>query len=98
MLITFIPRADGPERMICEAELLFGADAGPLSGLKLVGFTLWRGPDGEVYVTLPSRAFGNGTERKYFDYLRSVEGSAEAVRSFKAWVLNAYRNQVDDHA
>jgi hypothetical protein len=29
----------------------------------------------EVYVTFPSRAFGAGSERRYFDYLRSVDGT-----------------------
>lgn len=93
MLITFQTRTDGPERMVAEAELHFGQDAGPLAGLKLVGFTLWRTADGEVYVTFPSRAIGGGTERKYFDYLRPEDGTPKSVRNFKAWVLNAYKNQ-----
>ena len=62
-----------------------------MAGLKLVGFCLWRGADGEVYVTFPSRAIGAGTERRFFDYLRSQDGSAESVRRFKGWVLEAWR-------
>ena len=66
-------------------------DDGPLAGTKLVGFSLWKSPDGEIYVTFPSRAFGAGSERRYFDYLRSVEGTADAIKSVKAWILDEYR-------
>ncbi len=57
---SFVQREDGPERLVCEAELVFPATAGILAGLKLVGFSLWRSPEGEIYVTFPSRAFGTG--------------------------------------
>ena len=63
MHINFVSRVDGPQRLICEAELIFDAD-GPLAGLRLVGFCLWRGTDGATYVTFPSRAFGAGDERR----------------------------------
>jgi hypothetical protein len=42
-------------------------------------------------VTFPSRAFGAGAERRYFDYLRSVDGTADAIKHVKAWILNEYR-------
>ncbi len=76
MRVVFVERESGPERLVCEAEVVFEAEAGPLAGMKLVGFSLWRSPEGEVYVTFPSRAFGAGNERRFFDYLRSVEGQA----------------------
>ena len=72
MRVQFVDKVNGPERLVCDAEILFDED--PLAGMKLVGFSLWRSTDGDVYVTFPSRAFGAGTERKYFDYLRSAEG------------------------
>jgi hypothetical protein len=56
-----------------------------------VGFSLWRSPEGEVYVTFPSRAFGAGNERRYFDYLRSAEGTAGEVKRVKAWILDEFR-------
>jgi hypothetical protein len=89
MQVQFVARENGPERLVTEAEVLF--DDGPLAGTKLVGFCLWKSPDGEVYVTFPSRAFGAGSERRYFDYLRSVEGTAEAIKRVKAWILDEYR-------
>jgi len=74
--VHFVTRENGPERLVCEAEVIF--EDGPLAGTKLVGFSLWRSAEGEVYVTFPSRAFGAGSERRYFDYLRSVDGTAAA--------------------
>ncbi len=89
MRVNFVDRNNGPERLVCEAEVLF-EEAGPLAGMKLVGFSLWKSPEGEVYVTFPSRAFGVGGERRFFDYLRSVEGQATDAKRVKAWILEEY--------
>ena len=89
MQVQFMARENGPERLVTEAEIHF--EEGPLSGTKLVGFCLWRGADGEVYVTFPSRAFGAGAERRFFDYLRAVDGTSEALKRVKAWILDEYR-------
>jgi hypothetical protein len=91
MRINFTQREDGPERLVCEAEILFDEPA--LLGLKLVGFSLWKSPEGEIYVTFPSRAFGAGSERRFFDYLRSVEGDAAPVKALKQVIVDAYREQ-----
>jgi hypothetical protein len=90
MRVEFEVRDKGPERLVCNAEIHFEADCGPLSGMKLVGFSLWRSPEEEIYVTFPSRASGTGSERRYFEYLRSVEGPIEA-RRLKDWILEEYR-------
>src|ERR1700730_10117491 len=76
MRVQLVEKGNGPERLVSDAEVLFDEDL--LAGMKLVGFSLWRSTDGDVYVTFPSRAFGAGTERKYFDYLRSAEGLSAA--------------------
>ena len=89
MQVQFVARENGPERLVTEAEIIF--DDGPLAGAKLVGFSLWRSPEGEVYVTFPSRAFGAGNERRYFDYLRAIDGTAEPIKRVKAWILEEYR-------
>ena len=89
MRVQFVDKVNGPERLVCDAEILFDED--PLTGMKLVGFSLWRRTDGDVYVTFPSRAFGAGTERKYFDYLRSAEGLSAEVKRVKDWILGEYR-------
>ena len=88
MQVHFTDRENGPERLVCEAEIHF--EEGPLSGTRLVGFCLWKSPEGEVYVTFPSRAFGAGSERRFFDYLRAVDGTAETVKRVKAWLLAEY--------
>jgi hypothetical protein len=89
MRVQFVEKVNGPERLVCDAEIVFEED--PLTGMKLVGFSLWRSADGDVYVTFPSRAFGTGTERKYFDYLRSAEGLTAEVKRVKDWILGEYR-------
>jgi hypothetical protein len=93
MRVQFVERENGPDKLVCEAEVLFD-EAGPLTGMKLVGFSLWKSPEGEVYVTFPSRAFGVGGERRFFDFLRSVEGSAAEAKRVKAWILDEYRQNV----
>jgi hypothetical protein len=91
MRVVFVERDSAPERLVCEAEVVFEAEAGPLAGMKLVGFSLWRSPEGEVYVTFPSRAFGSGSDRRFFDFLRSVEGTAADSKRVKAWILEQFR-------
>ena len=97
MRINFVQRENGPERLICEAEVVFeeGVDSEHLAGLKLVGFSLWKAPDGEIYVTFPSRAFGAGSDRKYFDYLRSAEGSPADSKRLKAGIIKAWHSVND---
>jgi len=92
--VNFVQKENVPERLVCEAEIVFGDECGPLAGMKLVGFSLWRSPDGEVYVTFPSRAFGAGSERRYFDYLRSVDGlSTTKAGGVKAWIKEEWIRQ-----
>jgi len=89
MRVQFVAREDGPERLVTEAEIHF--EEGPLAGTRLVGFCLWKSPDGDVYVTFPSRTFGVASDRRYFDYLRSVDGTLDVVKRVKAWILDEYR-------
>ena len=92
MRVVFVERDSAPERLVCEAEVVFEGEAGPLAGMKLVGFSLWRSPEGEVYVTFPSRAFGAGNERRFFDFLRSVEGTSADSKRVKAWILDSTKS------
>ena len=43
MRVQFVQKENQPEKLVCEAEVLFEQD-GPLTGMKLVGFSLWRSP------------------------------------------------------
>ncbi len=98
MRAEFVERASGPERLVCEVELAFDADNGPLDGLKLVGFCIWRGADDELRVTLPARAYGLGGDRRYFDLLRSQNGSPKPVKDLKAWLLEQFRDGLTDRS
>jgi hypothetical protein len=89
MQVHFVPRENGPERLVTEAEIHF--EEGELAGMRLVGLCLWRSAEGEIYVTFPSRAFGVASERKYFDYLRASDGSGDTVKRVKAWILDEFR-------
>ena len=93
MRVGFVVRESAPERLACEAEVIFEDGDGPLAGMKLVGFSVWKSPEGEFYVTFPSRAFGTGNERRFFDYLRSVEGNVADAKRVKAWILDAYKSE-----
>lgn len=93
MRVQFIERNNGPERLVCEAEIVFDDEASPLYGMKLVGFCIWRGADSDIYVTFPSRAIGVGTERRFFDYLRSTEGNVDDMRRVKRWILDAFHSR-----
>lgn len=104
MRVQFVKRDNMPERLVAEAEIVFDDDfialgtidnviPNPLVGLRLVGFSVWEAPDGDLYVTFPARAFGAGGDRRYFDYLRPIEGEgASAVKRFKSWILSEYKN------
>lgn len=59
----------GPQNKVAEGELVF--DKGPLAGLKLVGFDVWRKQDGDLFLALPGRAYEKDGQRKTFDYLRA---------------------------
>ncbi len=65
---TFVSREDGPERLVCEVELVFPQSGGYPRRPQVRGLlAVWRTPEGEIYVTFPSRAFGAGQERRFFD-------------------------------
>ncbi|MBN2369237.1 MAG: hypothetical protein JXO72_01990 [Vicinamibacteria bacterium] len=91
MHVEFVERNNGPERLVCEAEIVFD-ESGPLGGMKLVGFSLWKGAERQVSVTFPARAFGAGGERRFFDLLRPVQGTApDLVRRVKSWIIEEYQ-------
>lgn len=91
--ITFETRKGGPERYVADAAVHF--DEGLLEGAKLVGFSLWRSAEGEVYVTFPSRSFGAGGERRFYDLLRAPE-NPEAIRRIKDAIVQAWHQRESD--
>jgi hypothetical protein len=91
MRVQFVERQNGPERLLCEGEIVFDEN-GPLMGMKLVGFSVWRGQEGDAFVTFPSRSFGTGGERRFFDFLRTVEPGSTDGRRVKDWILEEWRS------
>ena len=77
-----------PVGKLADAELHF--TAGPLEGLKLIGFGIWerRGGSGRN-VTFPARQYAVNGERRSFALLRPVVDTAAQER-IRDLVLEAY--------
>src|SRR5258705_10737342 len=56
--VKIIPNEQGsPAGKLADAEVVFEAEAGPLSGMKLIGFAVWERRDGGRNVTFPARRY-----------------------------------------
>jgi hypothetical protein len=77
-----------PVGKLADAELHF--TAGPLEGLKLIGFGVWerRGGSGRN-VTFPARQYAVNGERRSFALLRPI-GDTAAQERIREFVLEAY--------
>ena len=68
MSVRILPNTtSNPPGKLADAEVVFEADAGPLNGLKLIGFAVWERRAGGRNVTFPARQY-------------SVNGGAGASR------------------
>ena len=83
--IEFVSRSGAPSGLVIEAEVHF--HDGPLAGTKFVSFSICRSAEGELYVTMPSRPFGIGAERRFFEVLRTSEANPAVIRRIKDWIL-----------
>lgn len=85
-----------PESKLADVEIHF--EEGLLSGLKLVGCSVWRSKKGEgPTVLVPSRSYASMGGVRYYELLRpSEEGGPEnsagrnALRKFKDYVRDEY--------
>jgi hypothetical protein len=85
--ITMNDRGNPPGKL-ADAELHFGA--GPLAGLKLIGFSVWeRRNDARRNVTFPARQYSVNGERRSFALLRPI-GDAAAQDAIREAILEAY--------
>ncbi|HXH07265.1 MAG TPA: hypothetical protein VNI83_11835 [Vicinamibacterales bacterium] len=78
---------DGPPGKLADAELHF--TAGPLEGLKLVGFGIWERRGGGRNVTFPARQYSVNGERRSFALLRPITDITAQDR-LRDLVLEAY--------
>ena len=79
MTVKIQPNDKGnPAGKLAEAELHF--TAGPLEGLKLIGFGIWETRGGaRRNVTFPARQYAVNGERRSFALLRPIVGSIPTV-------------------
>ena len=89
MIVKFTPNDRGnPPGKLADAELHFAA--GPLAGLKLIGFALWeRRTGGGRTVTFPARQYSVNGERRSFALLRPTADAA-AQDTIRDAILAAY--------
>ena len=89
MTITFQPNNKGtPSGKLADAELHF--TAGPLDGLKLVGFAIWERKGGGRNVTFPARAYSVNGERRSYALLRAMVDNTGYDR-LRDLILAAYK-------
>ena len=90
--VRIVPNATGsPVGKLADAELIFEADAGPFSGMKLIGFAVWERRTGNGRnVTFPARQYSVNGERRSFALLRPATGELSAQDAIRQCILDAY--------
>ena len=90
--VRIIPNTKGnPPGKLADAEMIFEAESGPLSGLKLIGFAIWERRSGNGRnVTFPARQYSVNGERRSFALLRPMNGDASAQEAVRDLILEAY--------
>src|SRR3989337_2438457 len=89
--VSIIPNQQGsPAGKLADAEVMFGAESGPLSGMQLVGFAVWERRAGGRHVTFPARQYSVNGERRSFALLRPANGDASAQEAIRQSILDAY--------
>jgi len=96
MTIKFVPNDRGnPPGKLADAELHFAA--GPLNGLKLIGFAVWERRNGGRNVTLPARAYSVNGERRSFALLRPIVDTVAQDR-LRDVILDAFKTHEESVA
>jgi len=90
--VRIIPNTEGkPPGKLADAEVIFEAEAGPLSGMKLIGFAIWERRSGSGRnVTFPARQYSVNGERRSFALLRPMNGDVSAQEAVRDLILEAY--------
>lgn len=79
-------------KLVAEAEIVFGAGAGLMAGMKLVGIALWKSDKAEgLFVTLPGK---KGSQGRYFDTVRPAVGGQGLRQAFTGAILAAHQKHV----
>ncbi len=89
--VKVIPNEKGsPAGKLADVEVVFEGEAGPFSGLKLIGFAVWERRDGGKSVTFPARNYSVNGERRSFALLRPANGDVGAQDAIRQCILDAY--------
>ena len=92
--VKIIPNEQGtPAGKLADAEVIFEAEAGPFTGMKLVGFAIWERRAGGRNVTFPARQYSVNGERRSFALLRPANGDVSAQEAIRDAILEAYSDQ-----
>ena len=93
--VRILPNSTGsPAGKLADAEVIFEADAGPFTGLKLIGFAIWERRAGGRNVTFPARQYSVNGERRSYALLRPANGDAGTQEAIRDAILMAYESQV----
>ena len=93
--VRIVPNTSGnPAGKLADAEVVFGAEFGPLCGLKLIGFAIWERRSGGRNVTFPARQYSVNGERRSFALLRPTNGDVAAPEAIRECILDAYSRAV----
>ena len=89
MIVKITPNdKNNPPGKLADAELHF--TAGPLDGLKLIGFGIWETrTSARRNVTFPARQYSVNGERRSFSLLRPI-ADATAQDRIRETILEAY--------
>ena len=94
MSVRILPNTtSNPPGKLADAEVVFEADAGPLTGMKLIGFAIWERRAGGRNVTFPARQYSVNGERRSFALLRPANGDVSAQEAIRDAILAAYSGQ-----
>ena len=89
--VKIIPNETGsPPGKLADAEVIFEADAGPLSGMKLIGFSVWERRDGGKNVTFPARQYSVNGARRSVALLRPSTEDRSVQDAIRECILDAY--------
>ena len=69
-------------------------------GVLLRGLAIWARKDGKagLFVTFPAQRAKDGSEVRYFDYVRALDEKGEGVKRLKQAILDAFRKEHPQHA
>jgi len=91
MSVRILPNTtSNPPGKLADAEVVFEAEAGLLTGLKLIGFAIWERRAGGRNVTFPARQYSVNGERRSYALLRPSNGDATAQEAIRDAILEAY--------